>query len=161
MRAVGLVVLMLAVPAVAQMRGEAAAQPVCIRAEIIPGFEAWGHGGSGGTLKLASMATLELAPAVRAKFDPPPARPLVAGTFANQFPLTIATAGTYSIALSGKAWIEVTRDGKPLTSVSHQEGKACSGIRKIVDFALMPGTYQVQLSEAATPSIAVLAVPKP
>lgn len=161
MRALAVVALALAAPAFAQAQGQAAGQPVCIRAEVMPGFEAWGHGGSGGVLKLASMATLELAPAAGVRLDPPPARALVTGTFANQFPLTIAKAGTYSIALSSGAWIEVTRDGRRLESVSHGHGKDCSGIRKIVDFALRPGTYQVQLSESAAPSIAVLVVAKP
>lgn len=159
MKTMLLAATLIAAPAFAQ--NAPPATPACVRAETMPGFEAWGHGGSGGVLRLDSMATLELAPAARAKFDPAPARPLAAGSFANQFSLTIPREGTYSIALSGKAWIEVARDGGRRVSIAHREGTACSGIRKIVDFALEAGTYQVQLSEAATPSLAVLVVRTP
>jgi hypothetical protein len=40
------------------------------------------------------------------------------------------------------------------------EGAPCSGIRKIVDFALQPGTYIVQLSGAKTAQTRILIATK-
>ena len=157
MRMMLLAAMLAASPALAQV----AAQPVCIRAEIVPGFEAWGKGGSGGVLKIGPMATLELEPATTIKFTPLPARAPAAGTTGGQFAFTVEKAGTYRIALGGKAWMEVIEDGQRLTSVAHEEGKPCTGIRKIVDFSLKPGPHLLQLSEASTASMAAMVVAKP
>ena len=72
--------------------------------------------------------------------------------------LTIAAAGRYGVAADGRVWIDLVADGKPLTSVEHGHGPACSGIRKIVWFDLTPGTYDVTLSKAATDRVRVLVV---
>ena len=55
--------------------------------------------------------------------------------------------GTYGIALGSPGWIDVYRigDRTPLTSVKHGHGPDCSGIRKIVRFALTKGEYRVVL----------------
>jgi len=72
--------------------------------------------------------------------------------------LTIAAAGRYGVAADGRVWIDLVADGKPLTSVEHGHGPACSGIRKIVWFDLTPGTYDVALSKATTDRVRVLVV---
>ena len=82
------------------------------------------------------------------------------GTFGGVYHVTIATAGTYRVALQNAGWIDLVRDGKSLTSVGHTEGPTCSGIRKIVDFALQPGTYTLQLSGAKTPQMRILIAAK-
>src|SRR3546814_2325418 len=56
-------------------------------------------------------------------------------------PIEIATAGTYRVALSEGAWVDMVRDGTSLPSVAHGHGPRCSGIHKIVDFKLAPGRY--------------------
>lgn len=70
--------------------------------------------------------------------------------------------GTYRIALGTGAWIDVLdAAAKPVVSVAHMHGAACSGVRKIVDFRLAPGTYAVQLSGSgdATTSVTVSRLP--
>ena len=54
-------------------------------------------------------------------------------------------AGTYGVALGAKGWIDLYRvgDRTPLASTAHGHGPDCSGIRKIVRFALTPGEYRV------------------
>ena len=89
-----------------------------------------------------------------------PGRPvtLVMADGAAARTLTIAAAGRYGVAADGRVWIDLVADGKPLTSVEHGHGPACSGIRKIVWFDLTPGTYDVTLPKAATDRVRVLVV---
>ncbi|MFY0022699.1 hypothetical protein ABTQ05_22485, partial [Acinetobacter baumannii] len=58
--------------------------------------------------------------------------------------IDVPRAGTYAVALSDAAWIDVNRNDKTQTSTGHDHGPACSGIRKIVAFALVPGHYQLR-----------------
>lgn len=78
------------------------------------------------------------------------------GTFAGMVRLRVARAGLYHVALGGPAWIDLVRDGKALASAGHGHGPACSGIRKIVDFALEPGDYVIQLDSAPTAALTML-----
>ncbi len=70
--------------------------------------------------------------------------------------LTIAAAGTYRVALGGTTWVDVVRAGNTVTSTAHGHGPKCSGVRKMVDFALEPGSYTVQLSGSEAESVALL-----
>ncbi len=63
---------------------------------------------------------------------------------------------TYSIALGDGAWIDVRQGGKVLVSVGHEHGPACTGIRKIVRFALVARPAELRLSGIKGASIAVL-----
>lgn len=61
--------------------------------------------------------------------------------------VTIRKAGTYGIALDQTGWVEVSPGrGKPLASVAHGKGPACSTIRRIVRYRLKPGTYRIDVS---------------
>lgn len=151
--------LLLAAAVAAPAFAQAPAQPVCIRAEVVPGFEAWG-GAGGPVLAIGKPSSLTLADAASVNFSPKLARPAPAGSFGGVFELKIAKAGTYRIALSPGAWIDVILDTEKLASVAHTHGPACSGIAKIVDFALKPGVYQVQLSEVKAPTIKAMVVAK-
>jgi hypothetical protein len=70
--------------------------------------------------------------------------------------VTVTAPGTYEFALGSAAWIDVAQDGAVLTSTSHGHGPACSGIRKIVGFALQPGTYDVRLSRSDSDNVQVM-----
>lgn len=70
--------------------------------------------------------------------------------------ITVTAPGTYEFALGSAAWIDVAKDGVVLTSASHGHGPACSGIRKIVGFALQPGTYDVRLSRSDSDTVQVM-----
>jgi hypothetical protein len=71
-------------------------------------------------------------------------------------PIEVKTAGTYSIALSDAAWIDIKQGSTTLTSTSHDHGPACTGIRKIVRYTLAPGIYQMRLSGMKAATIGVL-----
>jgi len=132
-----------------------AAQPVCVRMEPVAGFEGWGKP-AGSTLAVGSEATLDLKPATDVTFKPALARPAKDGTYGGYFPLTVASAGRYRIALSSGAWLDLVQKGERLKSVDHAHGPACSGITKIVAFDLQPGRYWLQLSEAKAPTIGAM-----
>ncbi len=139
------------------------AAPACTATVPPPaGLEAW----SGAvripseTVPVGSPIGVSLKPSDQVKFVLAPERAPAAGTNSAVVHFSITVAGTYRIALSGGAWIDVVRGGKSLTSVAHTEGLACSGIRKIVDFTLAPGRYVLQLSGAKDAPMRVLIAPK-
>jgi hypothetical protein len=141
----------------------APAAPVCTATTPPPaGFEAWNvvSGNTADAIPLAKTTSLTLTPSADVKFAFQPERAPAAGTFSGVYHLTVQTAGTYRVALSAGAWIDLAQNGVVLKSVAHTEGPACSGIRKIVDFTLAPGTYALQLSGAKAAEIHVLIAPK-
>jgi len=138
-----------------------APQPVCVRMAPTPGFENWGHP-AGDALRVDKEATLALKPATGVAFKPALARPAKPGTFGGYFPIDVAKAGRYRIALSQGAWIDLVQKGDRLKPADHTHGAACSGIAKIVAFDLQPGRYWAQLSDAKEATIsAEVAGPSP
>ena len=69
-------------------------------------------------------------------------------------------AGIYSIGLSTGAWIDLVAKGKALTSVAHGHGPICTGLRKMVDFRLAPGSYALQLAGMKADTTKVMIVRK-
>jgi len=141
----------------------ATAAPVCTATVAPPaGLEAWSAAPSmtADVIAPGKNIALTLEPIDSVTFPLPLQRKPAAGTFGGVYHVTVATAGTYRVALQNSAWIDLVRDGKSLTSVGHMEGMPCSGIRKIVDFDLQPGTYVVQLSNAKTAQIRILIATK-
>ncbi len=69
---------------------------------------------------------------------------------------TIAQAGTYRVAIGSGAWLEVVRGAETLVSTAHSPGPACTGVRKMVDFALTPGDYLLEIAGNGTPTLPVL-----
>jgi hypothetical protein len=149
--------------AVLLLQAAPAAAPVCTTTVAPPaGLEAWSvaPGMTADVIAPGKNIALTLQPIDSVTFPMPLERKPIAGTFGGVYHVTIATAGTYRVVLQNGAWIDLVRDGKSLTSVGHMEGAPCSGIRKIVDFALQPGTYIVQLSNAKTAQTRILIATK-
>ena len=152
---------MIALAALALMQASPA-EPVCIRRADPPaGLEAWAKPAAApAALKPGTAYQLALKDAAIVRMAVAPTRPAAAGTFIAAPSLEVKTAGTYRVALSAPAWLDLFRDGKPLESVAHTHGPACSGIRKIVDFDLKPGRYTLMVSGAKEPGATVLVVKK-
>jgi hypothetical protein len=136
----------------ADMPGMAAkAESVCLKAEIVPGFEGFAKPAMGAAPAAGKAVALTLVAA-----NAPPsgsARPFKPATYQGRYALTITKAGDYRIALSTGAWISVTGTAGEVESTAHGHGAACSGIAKMATFPLKPGRYQIDLSEAKTPGI--------
>lgn len=141
----------------------AAAAPVCTATVAPPaGLEAWNTapGMTADAIAPGKNIALTLQPIDSVTFPAPLERKPATGTFGGVYHVTVAAAGTYRVVLQNGAWIDLVRDGKSLTSIGHMEGTPCSGIRKIVDFDLKPGTYIVQLSGAKTSQMRILIAAK-
>lgn len=119
------------------------AAPACPATPAALPADLAGWTATGGDLasgKAVAVATMDPA-TIRLAGVPLPRQP---GRLALQT-VRIATAGTYGIALDQKGWIDLYRtgDATAVKTVQHGHGPACSGIRKIVRFALTPGEYRV------------------
>ncbi|OYY65388.1 MAG: hypothetical protein B7Y49_06560 [Sphingomonas sp. 28-62-11] len=73
--------------------------------------------------------------------------------------ITVANPGSYTLALGNAAWIDVASSGSTLVSTGHGHGPACSGIRKMVTFDLLPGRYAMRLSGMKTATIEMAILP--
>jgi hypothetical protein len=104
---------------------------------------------------------VQLGDAAGAHFEMPLNKPAAAGDKGGWFGLSVRTAGTYRIALQHKAWIDLVRDGKAMPSAAHAHGAPCSGIAKMVDFVLVPGSYTIQLSDTTDETIGVQVTKQP
>lgn len=78
--------------------------------------------------------------------------------FGGTIPIDAKKAGRLIVALDAGAWIDLVRDGAVVKSLAHGHGPACSGIRKIVEFDVTQGRYQLQIVNAPTASIHAMAV---
>lgn len=137
--------------------------PVCAATVAPPmGLEAWAtvSGIATDAIEPGRTMRLKLQPIAAVKLALLPERPPAPGTFGGLYRVTIATAGTYRVALAAGAWIDLIHSGKSVFASGHMEGPACSGIRKIVDFALEPGSYMLQLSGAKATDMRVLIAAK-
>lgn len=77
------------------------------------------------------------------------------------FSFNADAAGTYRIALSTAAWIDLIEDGKAVTPTAFGHGPDCTTIRKIVDFPLKPGSHVLQISANADPKLVLMVTKKP
>lgn len=129
------------------------AVPAALPAEL----SGWGKGGTvadGGTLAIGSGATVRLVSAPT--FAVASQKPLPAGRFGGSAAFTVATAGTYRVALGGPVWVDVVQGTATVASTAHGHGPACSAIRKTVDFDLTPGRHVLQISNAMSEFLPVL-----
>lgn len=108
------------------------------------------------SLSVGQAAQLRLMPTTAVRYALPPEKPGTPTSHGGLASFAVAKPGTYRVALGAGAWIDVVRDGKALASVAHGHGPTCSGVRKMVDFKLMPGRYLLQVAGNADPVIPVM-----
>ncbi|WP_447761181.1 homogentisate 1,2-dioxygenase [Sphingopyxis panaciterrae] len=107
-------------------------------------------------LAIGRAADAALKPSADVKFAVTPGKTGEGESNAGLLAFTVETAGSYRVALGAGAWVDVAKDGAALVSTAHGHGPQCSGIRKMVDFSLTPGTYLLQIAASPKPSIAVM-----
>jgi hypothetical protein len=109
-----------------------------------------------------SGLAIALGPASGVPFDVPPERPP-----RNPDPrgavlhFDSGAAGTYGVALSARAWIDVVQDGKYMAPVAFVDFMDCPDLHKIVTFDIGAGPFTLQLSDATAPTIAAAITPAP
>ena len=103
-------------------------------------------------LKPGQAVTVRFAPVAQVKYRVPPEKADGPATFGGLYRLTVAEAGTYRVASSAAPWMDVFAPGSsaPTKTVRFGHGPACTGIGKMVEFALQPGDYLLQFSESLT-----------
>lgn len=134
---------------------------------VPPALSGWGTGAtiaassdprSAPGLSPGATATLSLHPSDHVDLIAPPQRKSAGASNAGYAAVEITTPGTYRVALSDRAWIEVLKDGKAIRSTAHGHGPRCSGMRKIVDFELAKGRHLLQISGNPTATLHVMVV---
>lgn len=164
---IGMMLVPFAMPALAQM--EPPAPPAdCSAAPALPAdLAGWtarspltGASKAGGlsraALTIGKGVDAALTSTADVRYVVRPEKPGGSVSYGGLFGFTIAEAGTYRVALGSGAWIDVLKDGKAATSSAHGHGPACSGVRKMVDFALEPGRYVLQIAANGTPTLPLL-----
>jgi hypothetical protein len=155
---------MFATPALAQSAAPPAACPAELGAwstKVSARAAATTGNVSKAQLVVGKAVTATLLDTPKVKFPLRPEQPGGSVSHGGLFNLTIAEAGTYRIALSGRPWIDVVRDGKGLESSAHGGAGGCTGIVKLVDFPLTAGTYLIQISGSGDAQLGVLVAKKP
>lgn len=110
-------------------------------------------------LSAGKAASITLQPTPDVHYALRPEKPGGSVSYGGLLTLDVAQAGTYRIALSTAAWIDVVGKEGALRSIAHGHGPDCTGIRKMVDYVAPAGRYTVQISANGAPQITVLAVP--
>jgi hypothetical protein len=147
--------------------------PACVAMDkdLKDGLEAWrskGDVGAVGGVGELSKAELRLGAAAKvtllqtSKVDYPvrPEKPGGSVSHGGLLAFTVAEPGTYRVALSTPAWIEVVRDGKTIAPGSFGPGPECTSIRKIVEFPLTAGAHVLEIAANAENTVNVLVVRK-
>ena len=108
-----------------------------------------------------TAVTVGLAPQADVTFDLPPERPpRNPDPRAGIVHFAAGAAGTYEVALSDAAWIDVVQDGALVASGDFLGVHDCPGIRKVVAFDLSAAPFTLQLGDADVAAIAVALVPR-
>ena len=100
-------------------------------------------------------ATIHLSPQGELAYPVAPRPPHAPANFGAILSVDIDEPGTYHVSLGAPGWIDMFRDGKPLTSTGHRHGEAGSGIAKVVDFDLAVGRYTLTLSGMTAGEVSV------
>jgi len=162
-------------PLAAQAQGAMPAAPTACPATPTPlpaGLEAWATPApltAAKTSAYTSDAKLKIGQAFDAVLPGTPEityalRPEKPGgsvSYGGLFSVDVTKAGTYTIALSTGAWIDVVRDGRSLQSTGHGRGPACTTLRKMVAFPLEPGRYVIQIAANGEPKIGIMVAERP
>jgi hypothetical protein len=118
-----------------------------------------GLSGAALTMARSNEATLLKTPQVAYVLQPE--KPGGSVSNGGLFSFNTETAGTYRVALSTAAWIDLIEVGKSLTPAAFGHGPDCSTIRKIVDFQLKHGKHALQISGNADPKMVLIVTKKP
>ena len=148
-------------------------QPACAALDrhLDGGLEAWRSKANltaAGNATQLARAELKLGVAVKAILVPTrdidyPVRPGKPGgsvSYGGLFAFNVVETGTYRVALSTPAWIEVVKDGKSIPVAAFGHGPECTTIRKIVEFPLGVGAHVLEVAGNGANSIDVLVVRK-
>lgn len=99
---------------------------------------------------------LSLLPTPKVSYPVRPEKPGGTVSYGGIVRFTVAEEGAWRVALGSGAWIDVIRDGKASPSIAHGRGPDCTGIRKMVDYRLSPGTYVLQIAANGSDTVTLM-----
>lgn len=147
---------------------QVAASPVCTAQTELPaalaGWAAPGNmnaaantkGSAAAKLTPGRAVALKLLPTPKVAYPLRPEKPGGSVSYGGLTSFTVAEEGVWRVALSSGAWVDVVKDGTASQSVAHGRGPNCSGIRKMVDYRLTPGTYTLQVAANGADALTLL-----
>lgn len=103
-------------------------------------------------LKPGGALRIGLSPPARVKFAA--GRPSRRG-YAGMAAIDVAKPGTLSLATGNSVYVDLVRNGKALPLAREPKTNGCPGIRKMLDFKVLPGRYLVQLSGSPARSVRI------
>jgi hypothetical protein len=111
-------------------------------------------------LKPGQAINAGFSPVAQVKYRVAPEKADGPATFGGLYRLTITEPGVYRVASSAAPWMDVFGPGSttPTKTVHFGRGPACTGLGKMVEFALQPGDYLLQFSESLTADPELLVV---
>jgi hypothetical protein len=117
--------------------------------------------GAGLPQPLATAATVVLVPYAAAKLPVAPSRaPKTADSYAGFINApAVPKPGTYRVALSAPAWIDVIQNGHTLQSTGFSGVRDCPGIAKSVKFELTAAPFVVELSGTTAHNLTFVVTP--
>lgn len=157
--AAGLIGLTSPAAALAQAAPPVCPQPAAAEGVLAPWNEAVAL--PSGEIAAGQAARVKLEPVGAVRFAVAPEKRGNDASFGGGVSLTIAESGTYRVALATPGWIEVVGADGAIASSAHSHGPECTGIRKMVDFPLTPGTYTMQIAANPTAQTTLLVVRLP
>lgn len=159
---IGLVALLLAMPALAQ-------EPVGCdkfkwpleREHALLEHPAPAASGSEVAQPLLAAVGVTLAPFADAKLPLPPSRaPKALDSYAGFLRVaSLPKAGTYRLTLSDNAWVDVFQDGHEVKSLAFSGAVGCAGLRKSVKFELTAAPFTIEVTGSAVDKIALVLTP--
>jgi len=111
-------------------------------------------------LKIAAAAKVALLQTPKVDYPAPPEKPGGSVSHGGLLGFMVKEPGTYRVALSTPAWVEVVKDGKSIAPASFGHGPECTTIRKIVEFPLGAGAHVLEIAANAENTVNVLVVRK-
>ena len=110
------------------------------------------------TLTPGTAVDVALAATPTVRYVIRPSHPGGSVSYGGMLRFTVASAGTYRVAIGSGAWLDVVAtvpfaqsSARPRTFFS-----TCSGIHKMVDFDLKAGTYVLEIAGNGDPRLAVM-----
>ena len=107
-------------------------------------------------LAIGQRADVTLLPTPQVTYAMRPEHPGGSVSSGGMLSFTVAKAGTYRVALGSGAWIDVVSGDKAVMSTAHARGPACTSVRKMVDFQLVPGDYVLEVAGNGVPTLALM-----
>lgn len=97
-------------------------------------------------LMLGEPARVALRPVEETQFLVQPERFPDPDVQAGLLGFTAPLEGTYRVSLGMGAWVDLVNGDELVASAAFGHGPGCDGVAKVVEFALQPGDYAIQIS---------------